>query len=120
MPDVPELLRTYAAYFYFVVAVAWLGVAALENSALTSWPVVACLVAGLLLRFSPNGRITFAWAVSTATMGLLVAVYQVYAWAPLLGGDFSAVAGPAVTGFSLFALVHVFLFYAGASRPRPA
>ena len=118
MPDFGGLIKENAAYFFLGVAVAWIGVAALENSALLTWPVVACLAGGALVTLRPEASITFAWAVSTASMGLIISAYEVYAWSPLLGGDFSSTALAPVVGFAAFAVVHLFLFYAGAFRPK--
>ncbi|MDG6963515.1 MAG: hypothetical protein JRN27_01240 [Nitrososphaerota archaeon] len=117
MPDLGALIRGYAPYFFIVMGVAWLAVAVLGGSVLTAWPVVACFASGVLLKRWPDAGLTFAWAVSTASMGLVFSAYEVYAWYPLLGGAFSSVAAVPVTGFAVFAVAHLFLFYAGLARP---
>ena len=119
MLDVMGLLRKYAAYAFFVVAAAWLAVAVLGDSPLTLWPVVACVASGVLLWMWPGQRFTWAWVVSTAVLGFLLSAYQVYAWAPFLGGTFSALAATSFVGFAIFALVHVFLFFVGLKPALP-
>jgi len=119
MLDVIDLLRRYAVYDFFVVAVIWLAVAVLGNSPLTLWPVVACIVSGITLRMWPGERITWAWCVSTAVLGFLLAAYQVYAWAPFIGGTFTTLAVTALVGFAVFAIVHVFLFFVGLKPTLP-
>ena len=119
MLDVIGLLRKYAAYAFFVVAVAWLVVAVLGTSPLTLWPVVACVVSGITLLMWPGLRFTFAWVISTAVLGFLLSAYQVYAWAPFLGGTFSALAAASFVGFAIFAVVHVFLFFVGLKPTLP-
>jgi len=119
MFDVLAILRKNAAYAFFVVAAAWLAVAVLGDSPLTLWPVVACVVSGITLRMWPGQRFTWAWVVSTAVLGFLLSAYQVYAWAPFLGGTFSALAATSFVGFAIFAVVHVFLFVVGLGPTIP-
>jgi hypothetical protein len=119
MFDVIGLLRKNATYAFFVVALAWLAVAVLGNSPLTLWPFVACVVSGIALRMWPSQRFTWAWVVSTAVLGFLLSVYQVYAWAPFLGGTFSVLAATSFVGFGIFAIAHVFLFFAGLKPSLP-
>jgi hypothetical protein len=118
MASVLGMFRSQAAYFFIVVGLVWGAVGVLISSYLTAWPVVACLVAGVLLKIKPGYRLTWAWAIATASMGFLVSAYQVYAWAPFLGGAFSTLAGETLAGFAVFAVVHVLLFYAGVARPK--
>ena len=117
MPDVGKLLRDNASYFFWAVAVVWAAVGVEGGSVLMAWPVVACAVAGVLLRLRPSWRFTFSWSASTAVLGLLISAYQVYAWSPLVAGDFSALAASALGAFAVLAVVHAFLLYAGASKP---
>jgi hypothetical protein len=120
MPRVSELLRQNAAYFFLVVGAAWVGVAVLAGSLLILWPVAACLASGLLLKFRPGRRFTWAWALSSAVLGLLISAYQVYAWSPYIGGAFSTLAATALAGFAVFSVVHMLLLYAGTSRQKTA
>jgi len=118
MSSVFGMLRTNAPYFFIVVGLVWGALGVLTGAAVAAWPAVACVAAGLLLKFMPGHRLTWAWAVATASMGLIISAYQVYAWAPLLGGAFSTVAGETLAGFTVFALVHIILFIVGAVRPE--
>ncbi len=120
MPPVLSLLRANSAYAFVAVGVAWLAVAVFAASALILWPVIACFVSGVALKMWPGQRFTWAWVLSTAVLGLLISAYQVYAWAPFVGGSFSTVAAASLVGFAIFALVHLFLFYAGFKPPAPA
>ena len=61
----------------------------------------------------PARRLTWAWAVSTAVLGFLLAAYQVYAWVPFLGGAFSSAAAEATAAFVVLAVLHLLLFYVG-------
>jgi len=115
MSRVIGALKSYAAYLFIAVGVAWAAVGVLTGSALVAWPSVACIIGGAFLRIWPGRRLTWAWALSTASMGFIVSVYQVYAWAPMLGGEFSSLAATALVLFAVFAAVHAVLFYAGAS-----
>jgi hypothetical protein len=119
MLDVIGLLRKNAAYAFFVVALVWLVVAVLGDSPLTLWPVVACVISGVTLRMWPGQRFTWAWVVSTAVLGFLLSAYQVYAWAPFLGGTFSALAATSFIGFAIFAIAHAFLFVVGVKPALP-
>ena len=118
MPDIRGVLRKYVAYAFVVVGIAWLGIAVLAGSVLILWPAVACLLSGALLKLKPGLRLTWAWAVSSAVLGLLLSAYQVYAWSPYLGGAFSVLAGGAIVGFAVLAVVHALLLYAGVFRAK--
>jgi hypothetical protein len=118
MPKLLDALAANAAYAFVAVGVVWLAVAILASSALILWPVIACVAGGVLLKLWPSGRLTWAWAISSATMGFLLAVYQVYAWAGFLGGAFSSFAAASLVAFLALAIAHVFLFYAGMARPK--
>ena len=117
MPKLLQPLVAYAPYFFIAVGAVWLAVAFLTGSTLILWPAVACVAAGLLLRQMPSLRFTWAWVVSSAAMGFLISAYQVYAWSGFLGGAFSSLAAGSLAGFAILAVVHVFLIYAGASKP---
>ncbi|MDE1853554.1 MAG: hypothetical protein KGI38_07390 [Thaumarchaeota archaeon] len=120
MPEILGALKTNAAYFFLAVGVVWIGVAFVAGSLLILWPVAACLASGVLLKIRPGRRLTWAWVSSSATLGLLISAYQVYAWAPFLGGAFSTIAGTTLGVFAVLTVLHVLLLYAGATRPRPA
>ncbi len=111
-------IRANSAYAYIAVGALWLAVAVLAGSALILWPVVACVLGGVQLKMWPARRLTWAWAVSTAVLGLLLAAYQVYAWVPFLGGSFGSVAAAATAAFAVLTVAHVLLLYMGAKPAR--
>jgi hypothetical protein len=113
-----DSLTSNSPYAFIVVGAAWLGVVVLAGSALILWPVVALIAAGVQLKMWPSRRLTWAWAVSAAVLGFLLAAYQVYAWAGFLGGAFSGIAAVSLAGFAVLAAVHLVLLYAGVSKPR--
>ncbi len=113
MPGILGTLRANAAYVFMAVGVAWLAVAVLAGSALILWPVLAFLVSGFMLRMMPGKRFTWAWVVSSAVLGFILSAYQVYAWSPFIGGNFTTLAAASLVGFALFAAVHLLLFYVG-------
>ncbi len=118
MPRVLDALVSNASYAFIAVGVGWAAVAVIAGSTLVLWPVVACLAGGVQLRMWPGRRLTWAWAVSTAVMGFLLAAYLVYAWLGFLGGAFSNLAAAALVAFVVLAAAHVVLFYAGSAKPR--
>jgi hypothetical protein len=120
MPKFPDTLVANAAYAFIGVGVIWLAIAVLSDSSLILWPVAACLAGGIMLREWPSGRLTWSWAVATAVMGFLLSAYQVYAWLSFLGGTFTTLAVVSVISFAIFAMVHVFLFYAATSKQSVA
>jgi len=117
MPKFLDTLVTNAAYAFVVVGVIWLAIAFLAGSSLILWPALACIAGGIMLRELPSGRLTWPWVVATAVMGFLLSAYQVYAWLSFLGGAFSTLAAASVVGFAVFAVAHVFLFYAATTKP---
>jgi hypothetical protein len=117
MPRVSGALRSNAAYGFIAVGAVWAAVAFATRSYLVLWPVLTCILSGVFLRMRPGGRLTWAWSASSAVLGLLLSGYQVYVAAPLVQGTFTSIASLSLVGFSLFALVHVLLLYAGTSAP---
>jgi hypothetical protein len=120
MPRLLDALAANAAYAFIAVGIVWLAVAVLADSALMLWPVIACVAGGIQLKLWPSGRLTWAWAISSAVMGFLLSAYQVYAWLGFLGGAFSSLATASMVGFLVLAIAHVFLFYAGTAKPKTA
>ena len=115
MSSVFGVLKGNAPYFFIAVGVAWGALGAFIGSFLVAWPVVACVAAGVLMRQMPGHRLTWAWAIATAALGFIASIYQVYAWAPLVGGAFSTLAWASIAGFAAFAAVHVLLLYVGGA-----
>ena len=115
MPPFLNTVKAQAQYAFVGAGVLWLVLALYEWSALLLWPVIALVAAGAMLRLLPGERLTWAWAVSAAVLGMVVALYQVYLALPLLQSAFSTVAGASLAVFAVFAAAHVVLAYAGAS-----
>jgi len=116
MPKLLDTLVANAAYAFIAAGVIWLAIAFLAVSSLILWPALACIVGGIMLRQWPSSRLTWPWVVATAVMGFLLSAYQVFAWLSFLGGAFSTLATVSVAGFAIFAIAHVFLFYAATSK----
>lgn len=114
------MLWKNADYFFIGMGVVWLGVVGLTLSYLLLWPVVVCIVAGVLLKQRPATRLTWSWAVASAFLGLLLAGYEVYAWASYITGAFSALAGEAMAIFGVLTVAQVLLVYAGWTSPKAA
>ncbi len=112
-----DLLRTNLGYAFLVAGVVWLAVVYITEAPLNLWPVVAFFIGGALLKFRPGERLTWAWSVSSTTMGLLLAGYQAYSWIPFLAGSVSTLAVISLVGFTAFAIVHLLLLYSGRAAP---
>jgi hypothetical protein len=120
MPKILEVLKSRAAYAFVGVGIVWLVVAYINHSYLVLWPVVTCLLSGVLLKVRPGERLTWAWATASAVLGLILAAYQAYAAFPLVGGPSTSIASESLGGFVAFAVVHFLLLYAGSSSPARA
>ncbi|MBI3840490.1 MAG: hypothetical protein HY297_00795 [Thaumarchaeota archaeon] len=120
MSDFVQTLKTNTSYGFMAVGAVWLVIALYISSALVIWPVATCVVSGLLLRLRPRERITWAWASSTAVLGALVSAYRAYIAIPFIFGAFQVVSAISIVGFGLFAVVHLFLLYAGNAAPEQA
>ena len=118
MPKVFALLKSSLPYEFIAVGVVWGIIAALVGVTVVLWPAVTCVLAGVLLKLQPSGRVTVPWATSSAVLGLLVSGYQAYVAIPMASGVFSTVAVETLVGFLVFAVVHLFLLY-GGYRPLP-
>jgi hypothetical protein len=117
MPNLLDSVKANAAYAFLAVGVVWLVIAYLNHSYLVLWPVVTLMAAGTLLKIRPGDRLTWAWASSSAVMGLILSAYQAYVAVPLVGGPSTTIASESLGGFAAFAAVHLFLLYAGNSAP---
>jgi hypothetical protein len=120
MPSFMETVRSRVDYAFIAMGVVWLAFAFYEWSALLLWPVVALVAGGAMLRLLPGKRLTWAWAISAAVLGLAVALYQVYLAVPLLGSAFSVVAGASLVVFLVLSAAHVVLAYTATSVGKSA
>jgi hypothetical protein len=116
LSSVIPMLRSNAYASFIAVGVVWGVVAWAATSPLVLWATATLIVAGVLLKVRPGERITWSWAIASASLGFLVSAYQSYEAASLLSGPLATVAAESLAGFAVFALVHLFLLYAG-SRP---
>ena len=112
------MLKSNASYGFFAAAAVWLLLAAYVGSVYVLWPVLTCAVGGLLLRLRPSDRLTWAWATSSAFLGLVLSAYKAYSSAQGVFGAFSTVSVISIAAFGVFALLHVALIYAGTSSPK--
>jgi hypothetical protein len=119
MPDILGAMRTFVPYEFVAVGLVWLVLTFVSSAPVVLWPAVTCVVGGVLLKARPGDRLTWAWSTASALLGLLVSAYQVYYWAPLVGGTFAGLAAISVGGFTVFALAHVLLLLAGGRGTRP-
>jgi len=108
-------LRRNVRYAFLLMGVVWLAIAAYVGSLLLLWPVVALLVGGALLMTRPGWRLTWAWVISAAFLGMLLSLYQAYVAASLVTGAFATVAGGSLALFALLFVVHIVLAYFGAT-----
>jgi hypothetical protein len=115
LPKVSDILKTNLAYEFMVVGALWAVVAVEFGLVLVVWPALTCIAAGLLLKFLPSGRITWAWGTSSAVLGFLVSAYQACVAVLFISGTFSFVATETLVGFAFFALAHLVLLYSGYS-----
>ena len=113
LPKVFDILRSNLAYEFMAVGVVWAAIAVLLGLTIVLWPALTCVVAGLLLRFQPLGRLTWSWANSAAVLGFFVCGYQVYLAFGYVGGVFSMVAIETLAAFAVFAILHLVLLYTG-------
>ncbi len=120
MPDILGVIRSKAAYSYFLLAVIWAVVAVVDGSAFLGWPVLLFAVSGALLMARPGDRLTWAWTMSSLLFGFLLAAYQVYSAAVLLPTAFYSIAAISAAAFVLFGAAHVFVFYAGLTGEKQA
>ena len=115
LPSISNILKSNLPFEFIAVGVVWAVIAGGLGLAVVLWPALTCLVAGLLLKLRPSGRLTWPWAISSATLGLLVSGYQAYAAVLIVGGTFSLVAAETLVAFTVFALIHLILLYTGYS-----
>jgi hypothetical protein len=119
MPGILGTLKANIAYAFIAVGIVWLGVAYLVGP-LVLWPVATCIIAGLLIKLRGGTRLAWAWATSSAVLGLVLSGYAAYVDALLITGPFSTIASVSLAGFGVLALVHLILLYAVYSPKKAA
>jgi len=115
MQSATSFVKKNLAYVFVLFGVVWVAIAFLAGSALVLWPAVACMAAGVLMKFRPGSRLSLAWAPSAAILGLLLSAYQAYVAVTLLSGAFVAIASATVAVFIILAVFHLYLAVASYS-----
>jgi hypothetical protein len=113
-----ERLRSSAPYLFILVGLVWIALAYDAYTNLLGWPAGVCLVSGVLLRFRRDANVTVSFSRAASLFGFLVSAYQVYVASLLIGGPFTVLASSSVAAFSLFAAVHVILFYSAGGQQK--
>ncbi|HXW37191.1 MAG TPA: hypothetical protein VEJ36_04730 [Nitrososphaerales archaeon] len=113
-----DIVRKNTAYLFLLAGAVWAGAIVLTGSVLVAWPTIACLASGVLLLVRPEYRITYAWVISSAVLGLLLAGWQAVSDVPFLSGDFALVAAASLVAFLAFALLHAVLLYGYGLPPK--
>jgi len=116
MQALTGMLKGNLPYLFVVAGLVWLGLLLVTDSVLLAWPVVACIISGILLKALPTSKLTTPWVGASALMGLALSAYQAYAAEPLLTGQFAVLASVSLVGFVLFGLAHLYLLAASRSR----
>lgn len=109
------MVRSKTAYSNFALAALWAVVAAVTSSSLVVWPVFLFAVSGVLLMLRPADRFTWAWSMSSVTLGLLLSAYQAFVAITLIRTAFYMVAAVSLVLFLVFAIAHLVVLYAGAT-----
>jgi len=109
-------LRSNLPYVFIAVGAVWFALALATGSRLLLWPVLACVIGGVLLMTAPLANLTGAWVGASALMGLILSAYQVYVASTLLTGQLAEIAWLSLVAFVIFALVHLYLLAVSWSR----
>ena len=107
------LVKDRAPFAYVAVGIVWLALALYVGSALLLWPVAVLLLGAGMMWYRPGERVTWAWAIAAAFLGLVMCGYQAYVALPLLSGGFGTIAGASLVVFVVLGLAHLMLGYAG-------
>jgi hypothetical protein len=116
MQALSTVLKTNLSYLFVAVGAIWLGFTVVTGSTLLLWPVLACVVSGILLRVAPSANFTAAWVGASALMGLVLSAYQAYVASSLLMGQLAEIAWLSLAAFVVFGLVHLYLLVASRSK----
>ena len=115
MQSLSGMLRNNLPYLFVVVGAVWLGFVVVTGSTLLLWPVLACVISGVLLRIAPLSNFTAAWVGASALMGLVLSVYQAYVATALVTGRLAEIAWISLAAFVIFGVVHLYLLAASRS-----
>jgi len=117
MAGITEAVKKYLAYIFIVLGIVWVGIILAGGALLLLWPAVTSILSGVLLFFRPERKFSRALAKASALYGVLLAGYQAYVAAPLLGSLFSTFATYSVASFAAIALLYLALLYASFGSP---
>jgi hypothetical protein len=117
MSSIMEVLRNRQPYGFFIMGLIWLAMAVYVSSAFLLWPVVALLAGGLLLRYRPAERVTWAWTTASLGLGIMLVLYQMASDIALLGGAFSTIAAESLVVFVILGALHVVMAYTSTTTP---
>jgi hypothetical protein len=104
--SLPELLLPA---LFIVEGVFWLAVVALGGGILLVFAAVAAMLSGVLLATRPALWLTKPLAGASALFALVLALYQVYEAATLVGSNLNNVGLTSGVVFGVFALVSIYL-----------
>ena len=117
MAGITEAVKKYLAYIFIVLGIVWVAIILTGGALLLLWPALTSIVSGALLLLRPERKFSRALAKASALYGVLLAGYQAYVAAPLLGSLFSTFATYSVASFAAIALLYLALLYASFGSP---
>jgi hypothetical protein len=94
---------------FFVEGAFWVGIVATGGGPLLLLVALACILSGLMLVAMPSNWATRPLAGATALFGLILAVYQLYVAASLIGSNLNTLGVSSGAIFGVFAAVCVYL-----------
>jgi hypothetical protein len=118
MQALSSAIKGNLAYLFVGAGVVWLVLTYVTGSLLLLWPVLVCVVSGILIKAAPGAKITPAWAGASALMGIVLSAYQAYAATSLVVGQFATIATASLIGFVIFGLGHLYLLVASRSGEK--
>jgi hypothetical protein len=101
---------------FIISGIIWIGMILDGSGILLFWPALTGLVSGILLIYTPSGRITSATIVASSLFGLVISIYQLYFATALIFTKFGSLATYSVGVFSAFTLLYLFLLFSSLKR----
>jgi hypothetical protein len=103
---------------FFVTGIFWAGVLVTGGGIVLGWAVLTCFASGIFLFMWTSSWVTRPLVAASALFGLILAGYQFYVALTALGTPVQSVAIISAPLFAVFAVVYIYLLYAGTSRPQ--
>jgi hypothetical protein len=113
-----SILSRLPMILFFVTGIFWVGVLATGGGILLGWAIITCFASGVFLFMWTASWVTRPLVAASALFGLVLTGYQFYVALTALGTPVQSVAIISAPLFAVFAVVYIYLLYAGASRPR--